>query len=120
MKAFDLEKALAGEKVVTHDGQEVTQVVLFKPVKGGCESICALIDGCIRAFYEDGNYNIKGDKSDMDLFMAPKKLSGFINYYVDFAPSYHRTRQLADMEFNTAKARTACIDLSQFEEGHGL
>jgi hypothetical protein len=113
MKAFDLEKALAGEKVVTRDGQEVTQVTLFKGVrKDGGKSICALIDGLIYLFYEDGSYT-KELEYWPDLFMAPKKLSGFINVYVTFT-----TKEEADTF--ALPSRTACIDLSQFEEGYGL
>ena len=119
MKAFDLQKALAGEKVVTRDGQEVTQVTLFKGVKDRSESICALVDGRICLFYENGSY-CKELESWPDLFMAPKKLRGFVNDYAIHAPTWHSTRGAADMDFNTKENRTACIDLSQFEEGHGL
>jgi len=116
MKAFNLEKALAGEKVVTRDGQEVTQVTLFNPVEDGCESIGALIDGRILVFYKDGSY-MKGGEAAMDLFMTPKKLSGFINTYSDLPPTLHLSKLDADC---WSKNRTACVDLSQLEEGHGL
>jgi hypothetical protein len=120
MKAFNLKEALAGQKVVTRDGQEVTQVVLFKPVKDGCESICALVNGRIYEFYEDGNY-IEGAGSSKDLFMTPKKLSGFLNTYTIHAPTWHSTKEDAGMDFyEYGDKRIACIDLSQFEEGHGL
>ena len=48
----------------------------------------------------------------------PKRLSGFLNVYPrSVAPSY-ATREDAD-EY-AADTRLACIDLSDFEEGHGL
>lgn len=33
MKPFDLEKALAGERVVTRDGDEVTQITKFDLIR---------------------------------------------------------------------------------------
>jgi hypothetical protein len=120
MKAFNLKEALAGEKVVTRIGQEVTQVTLFKPAKDGCESICALIDGRILAFYKDGSYR-KELVSWEDLFMTPKHLSGFLNTYTIHAPTWHSTKEDASMNFyKYGDRRIACIDLSQFEKGHGL
>ena len=119
MKAFNLEKALAGEKVVTRDGQEVTQVTLFKGVKDRSESICALVDGRICLFYEDGSY-IKMLESWTDLFMAPKQLSGFVNVYSGIQNTYNVYDTKAKADSLAGSLRSACIDLSQFEEGHGL
>jgi frataxin-like iron-binding protein CyaY len=121
MIAFNLERALAGEKVVTRDGREATQIVL-KETEEGYANIYALVDGKVLSFYKGGVYIIL-DKhnNNNDLFMAaPKKLSGFINDYATHEPAWYSTRETADMEFNTTKVRTACIDLSQFEEGYGL
>ena len=67
--------------------------------------------------YDMGGYRV-GIRA---LFMAPKQLSGFLNAYTVHAPIWHSTKEDADMEFNKyGDRRTACIDLSKFEEGHGL
>ena len=120
MIKFDLEKALAGEKVITRDGLEVTQLVNFEGVGDRCESIYAMVGGKVISYYGCGNYT--GNHSPLDLFMAPKKLSGFINVYADGDVGYlmHDTKEGA--VFGRSKYQTviACIDLSQFEEGHGL
>lgn len=115
MKPFDLEKALAGEPVVTRDGREVTQVTKFDLIDD-VYMIHAVIYGDLESFTLNGEYS-KGKESELDLFMAPKKLSGFINVYADSANIY-KTKDEADEK--SAYDRTACIDLSQFEKGHGL
>ena len=104
MKAFNLEKALAGEKVLYHSGHEVTQFAVFKI--SACNVICGVINDVFRP-----------GLSESDLFMAPKKLSGFVNCY-SYGFSTYKTRGSADN--GSTKCRIACIDLSQFEEGHGL
>lgn len=73
---FDLEKALAGDPVVTRDGREVTQVTLFE-----CESdypLCAVIDGEVCALTKKGRASLNFDCS-MDVFMKPKTriINGF-------------------------------------------
>jgi hypothetical protein len=68
MKPFDLERALAGDKVVTRDGREVTQVTKFDIEKPAC--VYGVINGHIHTFNEIGRYN--NVESLNDLFMAPK------------------------------------------------
>lgn len=117
MKPFDLEKALAGEKVVTRDGTEVTQITEFD-----CKSpwkVHALVMGNVEVYKEDGSYHEDKEESVNDLFMAPTKLSGFINVYTDDTITIHETKQSAEIDAN-CRVRKAFIDLSQFEEGYGL
>ncbi len=119
MIPFDLEKALAGEKVVTKDGREVTQFSSFDLEKNSnMFSFAAVVDGkSLLRFNQYGVSELVIDSSN--LFMATKKLSGFVNVY---------KTHVCDINFGTKKSadehhtrnRIACIDLSQFEEGHGL
>jgi hypothetical protein len=119
MIKFDLEKALAGEKVITRNGREVTQITKFKGVTGERESIYATLNGVVMSYYETGEYTLDRNIAGENLFMAPKKLSGFINIYEDgFCGDVFESKHYA--ETLTNKKRIACIDLSQFEEGHGL
>lgn len=80
MKPFDLEKALAGEPVVTRHGQPVTQVTKFDANSGYC--IAAVVDGEIETFSLDGKFRIE-DTSRYDLFMATKtvKKEGWVVLY---------------------------------------
>jgi hypothetical protein len=119
MIKFDRERALAGDKVITRDEREVTQIKHFKGIKIGLECIYAVIGGQVCEFYESGSHTLARE-SNTDLFMAPKKLSGFINVYID-KPNLsiiHTSKEKADT--HGGERRIACIDLSQFEEGHGL
>jgi len=121
MDKFDLEKALAGDKVVTRDGREVTQFHVFNhtndPILYGYD----VDNDHVEQWFVAGNYHKGTNECGGDLFMAPKKLSGFINIYASrYCESpIHATREVADNESNKT-TRLACIDLSQFEEGHGL
>ena len=110
MIKFDLEKALAGEKVINCDHQPIIQLTQFKLYSG------------------DALYGLNCDEDRVEcylpenLFMAPKKLSGFLNVYSNTHHSAHSSREAADVfTVDTPLInRIACIDLSQFEEGHGL
>jgi hypothetical protein len=52
--------------------------------------------------------------------MAPKQLSGFINVYNGIQNTYTLYDTKAKADSLAGSLRSACIDLSQFEEGHGL
>lgn len=120
MIKFDLERALAGDKVITRDGREVTQLVKFDcenkyPVRG-------VFLGGVYSWTSEGIYYAgDGAKHDNDLFMAPKKLSGFVNVWSNGSATAYRLKSQAEECNNTSGEKAvACIDLSQFEEGHGL
>jgi hypothetical protein len=90
MKPFDLEKALAGEPVVTRDGQAVTQLTKFD-----CDSeypLCAVIDGVLITYTINGSYYTingsykEGEQHDLDLFMAEPER--WANVYWDEEKNY--------------------------------
>tara|TARA_R110000850_G_scaffold100316_7_gene207544 strand:- start:3209 stop:3580 length:372 start_codon:yes stop_codon:yes gene_type:complete len=123
MKAFDLKKALAGENVVTRDGRKVTQLVLFKTNSGDVLYGLDVENDHVEQWLVDGRYHNIKPECDGDLLMAPKTLGGFINVYNDLsAPfSLHSTKIEANTIDNMISVhRVALIDLSEFEEGHGL
>ena len=103
MIKFDLEKALAGDKVVNNIGDEQFQCHAFKDA--GERNIGCVRNGQVYVYMED------------ELFMAPKQLSGFVNVYASGAHSYHATLKDAKGFGGSIVAR---IDLSQFPEGYGL
>ena len=121
MNKFNLEQALAGEKVITRDGREVSQFINVRKVKKDSRCIVGVVGGVMQVWFRNGMLNSCESKCKFDLFMAPKKLSGFVNVYAhNFQPSpIHLTRELAD-KYCEPSTRLACIDLSQFDEGHGL
>ena len=78
MKPFDLEKALAGAKVVTRDGREVTQLTKFD-VRGDFP-LTGIIQNQRESFKLNGKYS-DHIESHYDLFMAPQKQSIWVNVY---------------------------------------
>jgi len=86
MKEFDLEKALAGAKVVTRDGREVTQLHKFR-LNNKKEVIVGVVDAA-EPFINPITFDLNGcllmaygRESPVDLFMAPVKCTGWINIY---------------------------------------
>jgi hypothetical protein len=80
MKPFDLEKALAGAKVVTRDGREVTQLTRFDVY--GNYPLIGIINKQRESFQLNGQFG-DNKESNWDLFMAPEKKSIWINVYED-------------------------------------
>jgi hypothetical protein len=69
MKPFDLEKALAGEPVVTKNGQSVSQLTLFSLTKDDY-CIYGVIEGRIQRWVRSGQYDVNVENHDLDLFMV--------------------------------------------------
>jgi hypothetical protein len=69
MKPFNLEAALAGAKVVTRDGSEVTQLVKFNIDKAGYV-LYGVLKSEVHSWLINGRYFIV-DEANNDLFMAP-------------------------------------------------
>ena len=118
---FNLQAALDGDKVVTRDGREVTNLVRFPKDSGACVYGLDVANDTVESWFDNGSYHNMNTECGGDLFMAPKQLSGFVNVYADrYQPSpIHATKEIAD-EYSNKSTRLACIDLSQFPEGHGL
>lgn len=96
MKPFDLEKALAGDPVVTRDGREVTQIHLFDTTAK--HRLFGVLFGEVEAFSIDGRYWDNGD-SEADLFMAPKKRTVWVNLYAHRPNAfYYNTQEDADVD----------------------
>ena len=68
MKAFDLEKALAGEPVVTRDGRAVTQLHCFDVANDYLYPLYGVINGAIVQFRIHGKSEVA--ENPYDLFMA--------------------------------------------------
>ena len=116
LKPFNLEKALAGDPVVTREGQQVTEIFLCKTANKTESSVVFVCNGKVYATTVNGNFD--GFASSLDLFMAPKivKKSGWLNVYPNNKVGYviHETKQLADL--NAEDTRVACIFVEWEEE----
>ncbi len=80
MKEFNLERALAGDKVVTRDGREVTQLTQFKTSHGIV--LGAIVDNRLDNWNENGVYDRKSYNENVwDLFMDPQTTNLWINVH---------------------------------------
>ena len=72
MKPFDLEKALAGEPVVTRSGVPVTDIHYFSTAVSKYK-VYTTVEGRVLCFTETGRY-YRHEECNYDLFMAPVKV----------------------------------------------
>lgn len=92
MKPFNLERALAGDPVVTRDGEPVTQLTQFIGLDSE-EALFGVQDKKVRRWFLDGKY-IADDYSRLDLFMAPVKREGWL---IVRSPDEDGIRQTSDL-----------------------
>jgi len=82
MKPFDLEKALAGEPVVTRDGRPV-KIAAYNPDANDYAQLLIWLDGDAYSCHRNGK-RTKCSESSLDLFMAEKpkvKKEGWVNVF---------------------------------------
>lgn len=95
MKPFNLEKALAGDPVITRTGLYVTiertmpRTAISKPVVAG------KFNGDSYQWCFDGVFTTFG-QSDLDLFMAPKEKTRWVNLYAGGRSAHFDTELEAD------------------------
>jgi len=81
LKPFDLEKALAGEPVVTRDGRTVQEVIAFK-TPSSKYPVMVLIEGAITGRGRNGRFFMNSDTPHSgDLFMLGKETIVYVNLY---------------------------------------
>lgn len=79
MKPFNLEQALAGKKVITRDGQTVTELHLFKHEELD-NPLTGIVDGAIYCWTTVGSY-IGNGVTNLDLFMKKEKKQYWKNVF---------------------------------------
>lgn len=79
MKPFNLERALAGDPVITRDGKKVVEVHRWKTLEDNGFALIALFEGdrFPTRYYLSGK-NYRDINSNMDLFMAPRRTTKYI------------------------------------------
>jgi len=103
-KPFNLEEALAGAKVVTRSGEEVSQLTLFKNVVNDYP-LCGVIDKVLETFRITGNYSKNGE-SNYDLLLAVETKKIYVNIFegkngnLFVAPQYFKDRKTAIINKN--------------------
>jgi hypothetical protein len=93
-KPFNLERALAGDPVVTRDGKPVTQLTLFNI--SGRFPLVGVVDNSNESWTPTGLLCANGQTSCFDLFMAPKKRTVWVNLYGSGFCHWYNTKAEAD------------------------
>lgn len=78
MKPFDLEAAKRGEPIRTRDGRSVKFIAHVPEAEEF--RVLVLTEKSVGAFRDDGTLH-KNSNSALDLFMAPKKRTVWVNLY---------------------------------------
>lgn len=125
MEAFDLQKALAGEPVITRDGRPV-KIAGYNPDANNNSNVIGWVGKEYQCWYSNGWY-LPTKGHDLDLFMAPKpkvKREGWVNIYrkplqkeekiFDWPCRLFLTKKIAD-EY-AAPQRIACVKIEWEEE----
>lgn len=102
MKPFDLEAAKRGEPIQTRDGQLV-KFIAHVPEADESQRLVILIDNTVVGFYKKGTH-ARDLETELDLFMAPRKRTVWVNLYRPYADDYSygqpatcfATKELAD------------------------
>lgn len=81
MKPFDLDAAKRGDPLVTRDGRAALEFRYFATVDGSYKCR-AVIEGACESFTLDGVFYVERESRE-DLFMAPRKVTRFLNLYVN-------------------------------------
>lgn len=81
MKDFNLERALAGEPVMTKSGKKVSEIYYFKSVNENLLPVVCIIEGIYHYYSIHGVKPTFGD--DDDLCMAPIKKIVFVNVWAN-------------------------------------
>lgn len=106
MKPFNLEEALAGKKVVTRDGREVTEIYVYQTVnRTEEEALSAVVNGRIKLYYDGGHFLISHKEHINDLFMADDEMYVYVYDTVisSVYDSLQEAKQKCEIEGKTYK-----------------
>ena len=112
MNDFNLKKALAGEKVTTEGGDEVTQLTLMNV--DGVDNLVGVYKRQVLRWNNSGASFIGCDHVDLHLKMAPDMGSGFLYVYDDGMSVVYKE------EKDWFATPVMIFDLSDYPIGFGL
>lgn len=117
---FDLERAIAGNELITKKGKEVTQFFRFDKAFRDEDKIFVVIDGKIKTYNDLGEYAFKvNDDKINDLFMKPKKKKLYICVLKELCKNYgyhdtsgaFLTKEEADQSTKNSNSQTIEIEI---------
>lgn len=95
-KPFNLEEALNGAKVVTRDGDEVTQLHKFNVKKFHC--LCGVLDEDILSWTIDGEFWDKEHNHNRDLLLVVEPRRIYVNVYDECGRIFLANQYFSDRE----------------------
>lgn len=110
LKPFNLERALAGDPVVTRDGRPVTQLTYFR-ARNTTYKLIGVVDDDVESWSDRGETWSKGGITNSDLFMAPKTRTVWVNLYPSPCSAisgnfvYHESEERADISASASPPR---------------
>lgn len=114
MRPFDLEKALAGDLVVTRDGREVDEI-FFSEKAGVPQPVIAHIKGnrTFFSFYKNGRFlEERIGISKYDLSMAPKVVKRWINICIGSTGTIFADSKLYESKDSANSTATKYVNCS--------
>lgn len=95
MKPFNLEAAQRGEALITREG-EFVKFICIEYEADVDTRLLVLRNGRVLPLFTDGTYNgPSGGLSSVDLFMAPKKRTVWVNFFPNGEAFYHDSEEAA-------------------------
>ena len=113
MKDFNLKEALAGAKVITVGGDEVTQLTLMNV--DGIDNLVGVYKDEVLQWNTDGSHVLM-NKEFLDLKMAPEMGSGFLYVFANGCTTMSKNSKSRGNYLNYSM----CFDLSEYPVGFGL
>lgn len=114
---FDLQRALSGDKVVTRDGREVTQLHKFHAHRV-TYPVVGVLDGKLISWNELGEF-LSESSNENDLFMAPKTVKRWVNFYShEKTVSFDSEESAKEVNYWHLKPIAIAVPV-EFEEGYG-
>ncbi len=117
MKPFDLEAAKRGEPIQARDGRKA-RFIAHLPECSPSARVVALVDGQMYAlhFSECGRRSASAT-THVDLFMAPKKRTVWVNFYGNWKAEVFPTEKDAidDAKRSERAVKTYPIDIEVYE-----
>lgn len=103
MKPFDLERALAGDPVVTRDGRKVDEIVLLQKALNTDYCLIVVIAGYLCAYFATGSKGRSELARPSDLFMDTVKKTLYQNIFKNENGDGYWSGKLCDTKEETNK-----------------
>ena len=96
LKPFNLDRALAGDPVVTREGKPVTDLVRQLSVNDEFK-LCGVLIGARQSWKENGGWHAVTE-SPHDLFMSPRKVMRWVNFRISGDAYWYNSKDRAEAE----------------------